>query len=39
MPGSMFEAAEATGRTGELDLACLNTVMETAARLRLPGHR
>ncbi len=35
--GSMFEAAEATGRTGELDLACLNTVMETAARLRLPG--
>ena len=36
--GSMFEAAEATGRTGELDLACLNTVMETAARLRLPGN-
>ena len=35
--GSMFEAAEATGRTAELDLACLNTVMETAARLRLPG--
>ena len=35
--GSMFEAAEATGRTGELDIACLNTVMETAARLRLPG--
>ena len=35
--GSMFEAAEATGRTVELDLACLNTVMETAARLRLPG--
>ena len=33
----MFEAAEATGRTGELDIACLNTVMETAARLRLPG--
>ena len=33
----MFAAAEATGRTGELDLACLNTVMETAARLRLPG--
>jgi len=30
--GSMFEAAEATGRTVELDLACLNTVMETAAR-------
>ena len=36
-PGSMFEAAEATGRTGELDMACLNTVMETAAGLRLPG--
>ena len=36
-PGSMFEAAEATGRTGELDIACLNTVMETASRLRLPG--
>ena len=35
--GSMFEAAEATGRTAELDLACLNTVMETASRLRLPG--
>ncbi len=36
-PGKMFEAAEATGRTSELDIACLNTVMETAARLRLPG--
>ncbi len=36
-PGSMFEAAEASGRTAELDIACLNTVMETAARLRLPG--
>ena len=36
-PGSLFEAAEATGRTSELDIACLNTVMETAARLRLPG--
>ncbi|HEY8817700.1 MAG TPA: bifunctional diguanylate cyclase/phosphodiesterase [Candidatus Limnocylindrales bacterium] len=36
-PGAMFEAAEATGRTAELDIACLNTVMETAARLRLPG--
>ena len=35
--GSMFEAAESTGRTAELDIACLNTVMETAARLRLPG--
>ena len=36
--GSMFAAAEVTGRTGELDLACLNTVMETAAGLRLPGN-
>ena len=36
-PGAMFMAAEATGRTVELDIACLNTVMETAARLRLPG--
>jgi len=36
-PGSMFVAAEATGRTAELDIACLNTVMETAARLHLPG--
>jgi EAL domain-containing protein (putative c-di-GMP-specific phosphodiesterase class I) len=36
-PASLFQAAEATGRTAELDIACLNTVMETAARLRLPG--
>jgi diguanylate cyclase (GGDEF)-like protein len=36
-PGKMFEAAEATGRTVELDIACMNMVMETAARLRLPG--
>jgi diguanylate cyclase (GGDEF)-like protein len=36
-PGAMFEAAEVAGRTAELDIACLNTVMETAARLRLPG--
>jgi diguanylate cyclase (GGDEF) domain len=35
--GSMFEAAEATGRTAELDFACMNIVMETAGRLRLPG--
>ncbi len=35
--GSMFEVAEASGRTAELDIACLNTVLETAARLRLPG--
>ena len=36
-PGTMFAAAEATGRTVELDIACMNMVMETAARLRLPG--
>ena len=36
-PGTMFAAAEATGRTVELDIACLNAVMEAAARLRLPG--
>ena len=36
-PGTMFEAAEATGRTIELDIACMNIVMETASRLRLPG--
>ncbi len=36
-PGTMFAAAEATGRTAELDIACLNTVMEAASRLRLPG--
>jgi diguanylate cyclase (GGDEF)-like protein len=36
-PGTMFAAAEATGRTAELDIACLNKVMEAAARLRLPG--
>jgi diguanylate cyclase (GGDEF)-like protein len=36
-PGALFEAAEATGRTSELDIACLNMVMETASRLRLPG--
>ncbi len=36
-PGTMFAAAEATGRTAELDIACLNAVMEAASRLRLPG--
>jgi diguanylate cyclase (GGDEF)-like protein len=36
-PGSMFEAAEAVGRTSELDLACVKVVMETASRLRLRG--
>lgn len=36
-PGAMFAAAEATGRTAELDVACLATVMEAAARLDIPG--
>ena len=36
-PGTMFAAAEATGRTAELDVACLDVVMEAAARLGLPG--
>ncbi len=36
-PGTMFAAAEATGRTAELDIACLGKVMEAASRLRLPG--
>jgi diguanylate cyclase (GGDEF)-like protein len=36
-PGTMFAAAEATGRTAELDIACMNSVMEAASRLRLPG--
>ena len=36
-PGTMFAAAEATGRTAELDIACLDVVMEAASRLRLPG--
>jgi diguanylate cyclase (GGDEF)-like protein len=36
-PGTMFAAAEATGRTAELDIACLEAVMGAAARLRLPG--
>jgi diguanylate cyclase (GGDEF)-like protein len=36
-PGTMFAAAEATGRTAELDIACLDSVMEAASRLRLPG--
>jgi len=36
-PGTMFAAAEATGRTAELDIACLDTVMEAASRLQLPG--
>jgi diguanylate cyclase (GGDEF)-like protein len=36
-PGTMFAAAEATGRTAELDIACLDAVMGAASRLRLPG--
>jgi diguanylate cyclase (GGDEF)-like protein len=36
-PGTMFAAAEATGRTAELDIACLEVVMEAASRLGLPG--
>jgi len=36
-PGTMFAAAEATGRTAELDIACLEAVMGAAARQRLPG--
>ena len=36
-PGTLFAAAEATGRTAELDIACLDVVMEAASRLRLPG--
>ena len=36
-PGTMFAAAEATGRTAELDIACLTAVMDAASRLRLPG--
>ncbi|HEX7951060.1 MAG TPA: bifunctional diguanylate cyclase/phosphodiesterase [Candidatus Limnocylindrales bacterium] len=34
---TMFAAAEATGRTAELDIACLEAVMGAASRLRLPG--
>lgn len=37
-PAVMFEAAEAAGRTTELDLACLETVVAGAARLSLAGH-
>ena len=37
-PGDLFEAAEAAGRTTELDLACLETVVAGAARLGLTGH-
>jgi diguanylate cyclase (GGDEF)-like protein len=37
-PGVLFEAAEAAGRTTELDLACLETVVATSAKLGLEGH-
>ncbi|MCI0345296.1 MAG: EAL domain-containing protein [Chloroflexi bacterium] len=37
-PGALFEAAEAAGRTTELDLACLETVIATSAKLGLQGH-
>ena len=36
-PGSMFEAAETSGKTLELDLACVSVVVAAAARLGLPG--
>jgi diguanylate cyclase (GGDEF)-like protein len=37
-PGAMFEAAVAAGRTVELDLACLDTVITAASQLGLDGH-
>ncbi len=37
-PSVLFEAAEAAGRTTELDLACLETVVAGAASHRLTGH-
>lgn len=36
-PGALFEAAEATGRTVELDIACISTVLAACAGLDLPG--
>ena len=36
-PGTLFAAAEAIGRTAELDIACLETVMSAAASQNLPG--
>jgi diguanylate cyclase (GGDEF)-like protein len=36
-PGALFVAAEASGRTAELDIACLDTVMAAASSLGLPG--
>lgn len=36
-PGALFEAAETTGRTVELDIACISTVLAAFATLDLPG--
>jgi diguanylate cyclase (GGDEF)-like protein len=36
-PGELFTAAEAVGRTVELDLACLQTSIAAFAELTLPG--
>lgn len=36
-PGALFEAAEATGRTVELDIACISTVLAAFATQDLPG--
>lgn len=36
-PGELFKAAEAVGRTVELDLACLTTTISAFAQLQLPG--
>ncbi len=36
-PGELFKAAEAVGRTVELDLACIATTIAAFARLQLPG--
>jgi diguanylate cyclase (GGDEF)-like protein len=36
-PGELFAAAEAVGRTVELDLACMATSISAFARLALPG--
>ena len=36
-PGELFTAAEAVGRTVELDLACIATTIAAFAHLQLPG--
>jgi diguanylate cyclase (GGDEF)-like protein len=36
-PGTMFRAAEETGRTVELDLVCLDAVLARFSQLDLPG--